>query len=478
MRNPRLLPFFCIVLVLSSACRSDFIDLTPENTIGITSYYKTPTDIAGGVNAAYGSMQTQYNFFWLFAEVPTDNAQSRVDGANYGDFNLFTVSPTNNNLSFWNTCYRSVANINIVLDRMVSVPFQDESLKKRYEGELKFLRALTYYNLVRLFGEVPLVTKSIGSIDEAYALGRTPVELVYQQIIKDLQEAEALLPARYTAATGVGRATTGAAKTILANVYLTRRQYTNAIAKLQEIISAGTYSLLPNYADVFLATNGNNAEIIFSIQYTKGGVGEGSLFTNFVFPATGNLVPFGSEAQWMATQDLYDAFDANDLIRRNASVGRYTGPNTVEYFTRKYIDVPTARFDAENDFIVTRYADVLLMLAEALNETGKATDALPFLNQVRSRAGLPSYTLTDPVQLRAQLEKDRRLELSFEGHRWFDLLRTGRTIDVLNAHFKKYTITAGTTGVVNVQPYQLLFPVPNSEILINPDKLSQNPGYN
>lgn len=321
-----------------------------------------------------------------------------------------------------------------------------------------------------------MVTTSITDPEDAYGYGRTSADKVYAQIIQDLKDAEAVLPVKYTVNTDIGRATKGAAKGLLGKVYLTMHNYPDAISELSGMLNLG-YTLLPNYNDIFLATNGNNAEIVFSVQYTKGGYGTGSPFANIFLPGNSgnNIVKVGAPAGFnLLTQDLVDAFSDPADKRKAISVGVYLGGN---YYTQKYMDTPTGAYDAENDWIVLRYADVLLMYAEALNENGQTSDAVPYLNQIRTRAGLANISSSiNQSDLRLAIEKDRRLELNMEGHRWFDLVRTGRAITVMNASFNKYKITIGVGVNASVANNQLLFPIPLSEIQINP-LLTQNPGY-
>ena len=308
-----------------------------------------------------------------------------------------------------------------------------------------------------------------------YDYGRTPVADVYTQIIKDLSDAEAALPVSYGVA-DIGRATSGAAKSLLGKVYLTQKRYADAAAKLKEVIDLSTYALLPNYADLFVAANKNSKESIFEVQYKKGNIGEGSGFANSYAPEnSGNaVIAFGGGGNNHPTPDLANSYEATDP-RKNVSLAssyiNSSGAKVDYYYIKKYADPPVVSGDSGDDWYVLRYADVLLMYAEALNETGKPADALPYLNQVRKRVGLADKTTTVQADLRLAIEQERRVELAFEGHRWFDLVRTGRALPILQA--KATAIGIKTALTEN----NLIFPIPQSQIDINPTKIKQNPGY-
>lgn len=464
---------------LLTSCNKSFLDQASPTSISPLTFYKTAADFQAALNSTYGALQPVYYYWFIYGDVSSDDAftASGAGSSLQGEFDLPPVNATNFNLSAtWNDSYRVIARANIVLNRIDEATIAD-NLKKQFSAEAKFIRALTYFNLVRVFGEVPLILKEIPSAEDAFSYSRETPANVYMQIIKDLQEAEQALPVSYSAG-DAGKATSGAAKTILAKVYLTQHKFAEAAAKLKEVINAGTYNLLPNYNDIFNPANGWNKEIVFAINYQKGGIGEGSPFPNFFIPnQSGNeIVPAGAAAGYaQITEDFDQAFEANDL-RKSISVGVY---QSVFKYTRKYLDVPSANFDSNNDWIVTRYADVLLMYAEALNETGNLAAAITYLNTVRARAGLPNKTVSDiPTQdaFRLAVEHERRVELSIEGHRWFDLIRTNRVKTVMNAYYIKENVKRN--GVIEVlQDFMLLCPIPTSQVNINPDKIKQNPGY-
>ncbi|WP_266368375.1 RagB/SusD family nutrient uptake outer membrane protein [Tellurirhabdus rosea] len=462
-----------------TACQDGFLDLSPVSQASTATFYKTGGDLLNALNGAYGALQFngQYGQFYVISEIPSDDTTPVLSGSvtDQDEFDKFYLRTTNPFLAArWSDGYRGIYRTNAVIDRSAGVTM-DENLKKRVVGEAKFLRALMYFNLVRVFGDVPLVVKEIIDPQEGYAYGRSPVAEVYNQIVKDLTEAEAALPERYTGA-DVGRATRGAAKALLGKVLLTQRKFPEAAAKLKEVIDAGTYELLPNYADVFRASGKNHRESIFDVQYKKGSIGEGSGFANAYAPEnSGNaVIQFGGGGNNQPTADLIQAYEPGDLRRDVSLATSYVNSagRRIDYnFVRKYADQPITNGDSEDNWPVLRYADVLLMYAEALNESGQTAAALPFLNQVRRRAGLPNKTISAQAEMRTALEQERRVELAFEGHRWFDLLRTGRALPVLQAKAQAIGIKTALTA------NNLIFPVPQSQIDINKTKIQQNPGY-
>ena len=331
----------------------------------------------------------------------------------------------------------------------------DETLKKQYEAEARFIRALTYFNIVRLWGDAPIILRVI-SVEESLEIGRSPAHEVYEAIEEDLQFAASNLPSSY-AAQEFGRATSGAAKTLLGKVYLSQNKYSEAITILNEV--AGQYSLLNDISDVFDTENKNNNEIIFSIRFNKEIQGEG-------------------HSLWFAVSDLSISPFTSKLV--NAYTVSDTRKSLIEYQAVGNLFVPAKFHDTEsafrnfgNDYILLRQADVLLMLAEALNEQSYQSngDAFNYLNDVRIRANLSPVTsseVSDQASFRDAVLNERFLEFPFEGHRWFDLIRTNTADTEINS------------GIgVSIQEYQLLYPVPQVEIekINNESLIYQNEGY-
>lgn len=471
----KYLYFFLFILLIQS-CSEDFIELAPVSDLNTGNFYKTEADIEQAVIAAYDALQdgSQYggNGFDHFMEVRSDNTfndnttQNGGARANFDNFNL-----SSNNLMLndtWNSCYQGIQRCNIVLNRIEKVKMAAGVANIR-RGEVKFLRALTYFNLVRIWGDVPLVLNEIEDPFEAFGHTRNSSDQIYNQIVQDLQDASELLPAKHDA-TEVGRATRGAALTLLGKVYLTRQQFPLAASTLKQLIDDGNYQLLSSFAAVFSVTNKNNAESIFEVQYKSGTSGEGNNTTD---PTQ------GQDVNNKPSPNIIQVFQQNPDDRFAASVQLTTGYP----YSKKRIDVRGTDGSFGFNTMVLRYADVLLMYAEALNEVGYQADgeAFVFLNKIRERANANSYTaneLPDQNSFREAIALERRLELAFENHRWFDLVRTGKAIEVMNhANEGGLSPNAASALPFTMQAYQVLYPLPQAQIDASGGKLIQNPGY-
>ena len=480
-----------LLLITVTSCTKKDLDLEDPTKISTADLFKDANGLNLAVNAAYAALQNIYGTgsggvgIYLFAEVPSDNSSALVSGAGLGDFDLFTVAPENPNLETeWQNLYLCIARANQIIARAPAISMT-ATLKARYIAEVKFLRALSYFNAVRIWGGVPLVTTEITSVDQSLSYKRETVANIYTQIEQDLTDAESVLPATYTS-TDLGRATSGAAKAILGKVYLTEGKYAQCETELAPLFPRATnawgYDLMTNYSDVYSTTMEMNKEIIFAVRYTKGGYGTGSPFLNWFTPQqSGSTIATigGASGFNTITQDLYDSFPTTDP-RRDLSIAKYTG-TTSAFYSKKYLDVPANAYDSNNDWIVIRYADVMLMYAEAENELhGPTATAIGYVNAVRQRAyagvanNLTAAQTATQASMRLAIETERRLELNMEGHRWFDLLRTNRAVTVMNASFTKYQVKNGSVVVQISAPHALLFPIPLREIQLNPN-LTQNP---
>ncbi|WP_119080655.1 RagB/SusD family nutrient uptake outer membrane protein [Chitinophaga alhagiae] len=466
-----------LAISLAAAGCSGFVEITPQHVIPVGNYYKTEADIRAALTGAYGNLRDIYNGFWIYFELPSDNTQVFTENeGSYGEFDWLTFRSTGGVSGPWNQGYRTIAAANIILDRIGGIDMSSE-LKDQYTGEAKFLRALMYFNLVRLFGNVPLVLKELATEAEAYTYARTPAEDIYAQIEKDLLDAEALLPPKFTGV-NVGRATSGAARALLGKAYLQQQKWELAEAKLAQVVPAYTFE--PNLAKLFGPGNDNNSEVIFSVQYVAGGIGLGNSFAHAFAPQKSgtSVVGLGALSNNMGTQDLYDAFDNNDL-RKTAYMGVFkdgTNPK-IYYWSRKFVNNVSVLNDGGNDWPVLRYADVLLMYAEALNQNNKTEEALTYISKTRVRAGLDALTGLSKADTQLALEKERRLELCYEGHRWHDLIRWGKEVATMEAFKAKYRPVDPRLSNMSVTADRKLMPVPFRELNLNPLLLPQNPGY-
>ena len=469
-----------------SSC-SDFLEQNPQTDLSENDFYKTADDILSAINGVYSSLQEGdiYGNWYVFGEIPSDNTRNQLSGSvtTQNEFDQFYIDTQNSMIAnFWKAAYKVINRTNTVLGRIDGIEINTE-LANRYKLECKFIRALMYFNLVRVYGDVPLVLKEI-SISESYDILREPKENVYNQIIADLKEAQDL-PVSYSTAED-GRATQGAAKALLANVYMTLHKYAEAETILAEIINSGRYSLLENtpgslnidgYKNVFSPVNHNSKEGIFEIQFLKGGYGEGSNYANNFAPensGTNVVAVGGTGGNNIPEMDIYNAYEEGDLRRDfSMSLGYYDNRKNNEWVESRYVckfmDVPYQNNDASNNYPVIRYADVILMYAEALNQNGKTAEACKYLNMTRRRGFGYQTTETSPVDLQTtdkaqfalMVEQERRVELAFENHRWFDLIRTGRAVEVMRS--KGFSLNETN----------LICPIPQKQIDVN-RKLTQN----
>ena len=473
--------------IFLSGCKNEFLELAPPSQLSVESYYKTAEQIEFAVNGAYSTLQTgnMYQSWYVLAEIPSDNTTNNLSGSvtDQDEFDKFYIRTTNPFVAnFWNESYNGINKCNMVLAQINGVTM-DASRKDQLTKEVKFLRGLMYFNLVRIFGGVPLVTSNV-QITDAYAIARSSQAETYAQIIKDLTDAETL-PASYTG-NDVGRSTSGTVKALLGTVYMTMKDYAKGETKLAEVISSGKYSLLENtagslnitgYERIFDPTNHNHKESIFDVQFKKGGFGEGSGFANNFAPENSgtSVVTVGSTGgNNIPTEDMNNAYELGDLRKDYSMASSYidnkTGKTISIRHVKKYRDVPYQSGDANIDFPVIRYADVLLMYAEALNENGKTSEACNMLNKVRRRGFGYQSTETSPVDIstadkvvfRDKVLQERRVELAFEGQRWFDLVRTGRAVQVMKSKGFKINET------------QLISPIPQKQVDINPGVMVQN----
>ena len=488
-----------VLLVTLASCDS-FLNVPPENAVVPSNFFQSESDFRQAVNGIYAPLQERYDSEgnWAMAEMRSDNTHYfyNPDYRGYAfqiesiaDFLVDEDNTYTDDKYFAD--YDVIARANQVLAAIDDAEI-DQSAKDNLKGQALFLRAFAYLDLVRFYGAVPLPLEPATSLESA-SLPRSPASAVYDQIITDATEAASLLPNRPNQTPG--RATSGAAWTLLGDVYITLEQWGKAEEALKNVTE---YSLLADYADIFDPANKNNSESIFEIQY-MGGASQG-LYSTFPYdfvPITGSPSkltmgppgPTQSVAGWnIPSQDLIAAYeDTTGDERFDASINFYTGPSPISdtnYVNLPYIKKyqhPHSIYEQTNqNFPVYRYAGVLLMLAEATNEQGKTGEARDYLNQVRSRAGLGGTSATGQTALREAILHERRIELAFENKRWLDLVRTGKAVPVMNdygAELKSdpdyYYLSPNT---YNVDQNDLLFPIPYSEIQANPE-LTQNPGY-
>lgn len=469
-----------------------YLDKSPLDSVNTSNFWKTSDDAISAINGAYQPLQWPklYNLrIWstdIWAGNSVTGAGGGTDGIETQDISNFVTTTDNAAaLDIWRGPAPGILRCNLILQNVPLMAI-DESLKNRILGEASFLRATYYFILVRLFGDVPLITVPQTPEGNLRPV-RTAKNQVYDLIIKDLTEAMNLLPPKDTyKGSDVGRASKGSAAGMLAKVYLTLGNYQKTVDLCKQVTSLG-YSLNANYSDNFNPQMKNSNESLFEIQYIGktsfsfwDNENQASWVSTFTGPRNSDFV--GGGYGWnQPTKEFVDSYEAGD--KRKDQTILYSGCpdfdgkvyqssySVTGYNLRKFLVPKTISPDYDTnpaDFPVLRYADVLLMQAEAQNELNQTTDAGAPLNLVRERAGLPDVNGLSKDAMRAKIFHERRMELAFEGDRWFDLIR------INNGEFGINFLHS--IGKVNATAKHLLLPIPQKERDANPN-LTQNPGY-
>jgi len=490
MKSKILILTAILTTLVFHGCNESFLEKSPPSSLSEANFFQTEEDAISAINAAYGSLQMRGLYsedYPKVAEVPADDIT--IDNTSGLSFDDFGFSPAESQIdNVYSLSNEGVFRANQVLARVPDIDM-DEALKSRILGEAKFLRALYYWHLTSVFGQVPLLTEPPETVAES-EVPKASLEELYDQMIQDLQEAIQALPARseYDEA-NLGRATSGAAQALLGKVYLYAEMYPEAEAAFLQVINSGEYSLVPDFSQIIIESNDNNQESVFEVQYTDVGGGgwatidgaganETTLRERLNYPngrgGFGNLLP---------TQEIVDEFEEGDP-RLEASVFRqgdvydpttegeeiYQSAWTPTGYAIKKGMLPFRRnlVESGTNWPIIRYADVLLMYAEAANENGSQAEAIDALNMVRDRVDMPHYPTADyPVSNQQEVFEaivhERRVELAFEYHRYNDLRRWG--------------LAEAELGNLGYQaPRNRYMPLPQAEVDTNPE-LEQNPNY-
>ena len=537
----KIINYLSLLLILYWFTSCEYsLDEIPKSTASPENYYKTEDHLNAAVVGVYNALQRTGAYAQKQHFITTDIVRT-ASWNTQGGIGTYTFSADNSQviLPIWVDHYRGINEANAAINNIPNADV-DEDLKQRLIAEATFIRVLFYFNLIRYFGDVPYITQNTTSLDELL-VQRDPVDKIYQNLITDLEFCiEHLNP---KGDSEPGRATVGSAKSVLSKVYLTRGSmakrdgtssgmddFTKAAQYAKEVIDAAEYQLEDYYPDVFIIENKNNDEIVFDVQFKAGGINEG----NFIGMHMGLQGPKEKGGSWgniNATDFYHTMFEDSDMVRMewNTPHVRVKGDGTLKTdysemhwevwkigkFRRYPVRNPNFNFDDhEVHWPVFRYAEVLLVYAEALNEinSGPTQEIFDVLNQLRARARnvngdgtmeylhedilpreltydtsiLPDISVVDYpdyASLQQYIMDERARELGGETKRWFDLVRWGKLVEniqYLDQHIppgrtskesKDWSITAG-----NVQPHHMLFPIPQSEINANPN-LTQNPGY-
>jgi hypothetical protein len=468
-----------LFILLCTSC-GDILDKEPLGRLDADNYFKTAEDAIQGVNAAYSPLlmnNSNNNFYWTFGTLASEEALAGGDGSRPGiieiDIMKHTASTQEIN-DFWKLNYAGIVQANTVISKTPLVDADDE-LKNRIIGEALFLRAYYHFILVQVFGDVPLILE-IQAPDEVLVFRSSKAD-VLAQVASDCQLAASMLPLSY-GGSDLGRVTKGAALALAAKAHLYLEDYDSVLSLISEIKSLGIYALQADYRNNFYDSTQNNSESVWEIQHANLELGVGN-FLNQWWLSKKVEDGYGFAE---VSMEFVNAFEANDP-RLKFTVARHNE----EYFgvvykasfsstgasPRKYLqhtDEVSQKSDGGINYTAIRYAEVLLWEAEALAELGRTAEALVPLEEVRARARaqatdpastLPEITTTDQQELIDLIRHERLVELGFEMHRFFDLVRWGIAADVVD------DFVVGKNEV---------FPIPQTELDLNPN-LSQNPGY-
>ncbi|RIV18733.1 RagB/SusD family nutrient uptake outer membrane protein [Fibrisoma montanum] len=492
-----------------TSCNNDtFLTVVPETALSSATFFTKEADFQQAVNAIYVPLRPMYNeAAWALEEMHSDNtyyARNVLFGAvdntqNLADFAILNAGGLSANtiiLNIYRLNYQIIARANQVLALIDNVSFgtdqRSTDSKNNLKGQAYFLRGFAYFKLAQLFGKAPLHLTPVADREGAAKPLAQATEL-YAQVEKDVAEAIKLLPLKKDQEGG--RATSGAARMLLANLYMVQKKWPQAETLLREIVTSGEYLLLPDYNDAFSTTTGNknNRESVFEVQYIEGPAGlNGNQIYRFIpapitadelRPITGTSNPqaISGENNNVPTPDIIAAYEPGDK-RKDISIGTVTlsqslRANKTYPYIKKYARPHSQHNNTGQNWPVYRYAEVLLFLAEALNEQGKTAEAVPFLNQVRSRAGLTAAAAGSQASLREAIFRERRVELAFENKRWYDLVRTGRVNEIITAYGarikanpQEYYFPSGAVPPPNAfTNLEVYYPLPAVEAALTPN---------
>jgi hypothetical protein len=486
MKKNKVILLFSVIALIIASCKK-YLSVDPPYAQDAENYFQTPDDFDRALTGAYDMLQGSFMSLWI-GEIASDNSiaggESVNDSQGLHQIDNMTHGGVNNelrNIMRWN--YTGITRVNYIMENKDNIDFPE---KQHILAEARFLRAYYYFELVKFFGDIPLIIDERLGIEEAQQLPRAPKADVYAQIEEDLTFAISILN---PVAAQKGRATKGAAQALLGKAYLYQNKYTEAATILDEIRNSGLYSLISNYGDLFSVSNENNSETVFDVQYTGlegGGYGcliclEGNAAPGFQGIRQYNGPVYGDGNSYnLPTQELYNAFSPIDprrghtILDIEAFIAAQPDPSAITYaigagghtgyYNNKYIKrqgeigLPDNDLTSPVNYRVIRYADILLMAAEAHFHLGNNSVAQQLVNQVRVRAGVPGI----PVQSLNDIYKERRFELSGEGHRFFDLVRTGQAAQYIDGF---------------VVGKHELFPIPQVEIDLAGGNWPQNSGY-
>ncbi|MFT7196445.1 MAG: hypothetical protein ACI83W_000803 [Marinoscillum sp.] len=493
----RLIPSL-VLLGIFQFTSCDFLDEVPIAVINTETFYQTEDDAIAATNSLYeyltvgteGIFDTGFggiffNDYWVIKDILSDNCLTNIASDEYATLNEFSFNANNVRLElYWQDLYKVIHNANVVVGRVSQIDM-NESRRDHLVAEARFIRAMMYFEAVRMFGDVPLILAETLDINDAL-IPRTPSGNIYNAIVKDLEWARDHLSTTFRV--GLGRPTPMACHALLSKVYLEMGEYQKAADAAQILIGSGKHPLFPYYGDLWQLENANSGEIIMAINYS-GTLSQGFKPNQYhVRLLPSGLAQYGGpENGWgweRPTENLLNSFDPQDQRKAHSFFTSFVPSSGSTVFFEPHIgkfwdreDEPRGN-NTDMDVIYLRTADILLVYAEALNEINNGPNAVAYdmINQVRERARyngttyldiLPDLTGLNYLQFKDAVLEERRWELVMEGQRYHDLVRHGKLVEKVN--------TSGKANV-NAQPYHVLLPIPQRERNLN-SNLSQNTGY-
>ena len=489
---------FSLLLTVTAACKKDFLDQKPGGVELSEDFFATPDGALRATNAVYNQLRNWSVHVFSFVGIASITSDDADKGSSPGDtgsdkdqLDNFTFSASSGSFDdFWIGYYQGIARANQVIERIPAIEM-DEALKARYIAESKFLRAYFYFNLARTFGGVPLIATVPAADGSDPVMPRATTQATYEFIIKDLNDAIAVLPERSGySAVNMGRATKGAAKGLLAKVYMYQKNWTEVLRLTGEIMSSNEYDLNTPYDKIWTKEGNNTKESLFEVQTAVLSQGGGGSQYSEIQSVRGTNISVGGWGFNTPSQSLVNTYEPNDprlkatIIQRGDTMpdGQVI-PNTAEntYYNKKAYVMPDERSpkgmgDAAKNIKILRYADVVLMHAEAANELGNGTAAAIDVNAVRFRARgfvastpnglLPNVAFTNKDAFRNVIWQERHVELAMENDRYWDIVRQGRAGSILRALGKNFK-----DGINEVMP------IPQNQIDNTGGVLTQNSGY-
>jgi hypothetical protein len=516
----KLLQTLCFLGILFCSCRKSFLQQSNPNAVTIPQFFTSENDVLLALNGCYQSLRDNYCLGEesdLYTDQRSDDTGTNDNQSNAGEpfqFNNFSILSTNSYLyKHWLALYQTITRCNILLANMGQVTFSSDSTKNQYAAEAKFLRALIYFHLVRKWGDVPMTTKPLNSLAEiSAATFRVKANLVYQQIIADLTDAVKSNIPNVQAAASRGRISMQGVNAILGQVYLTRYATIDGgnsgggtksdldsanyyLTNCYNMRSFGALSSIP-YKDVFDVTKKATCpELIWQMVFIQGDPNTTTPTYHSNIAAdqqakgeTINSKKPSSGVGYNVTHDLVNEYEAGDP-RASFSIKFANDPIVKDWFVTKYRDTSAAagvNGYGGNDFPMLRYADVILMLAEVNMYQGNTAGAIQYMDMVRTRAGMPTYEVSSTTDstymakfptLKLAILHERRSELAFEHHRWYDLLRFFNINDLVTYIHAKKQADWGLANIMNFSTKDQYYPIPYAETILDPEKMYQNPGY-